>query len=194
MARRLFNLATLLSLVLCAVSVVMWARSLLVTEGWDFTPRLHANAHSGKGWFRQRLVESGGGRLVYVDYEGLNTQGRHSYSHAKGTWTFVETVSPLPVAGYRRSSTPLTPDLQGKSFFPLTHLKAQAISGRIPGVAEWCIVPFQFQRRFIAVSWLALAAVGAVVPSARVAARWWRRHRLERPAFPVLLPPARSPE
>ena len=188
MARRLLNVATIVSLVLVAVSVAMWGRSLVVTEGWDFAPRLHGNSHSGKGWYMQRVVESGGGRIVYVDYDALNAHGRYSFS--SGNWTFVETVSPLPPAGYQRPSKPLSTDLPGRPVFPLRHIPHLVVSGRIPGVAEWCVVESQFRRRFIAVSWLAVAGVGAVLPFARVAARWWRRRN--RPAFPVLLTPTTS--
>src|SRR5207248_2831213 len=123
MIRRLLNFATVLSLVLSASALVMWARSHFVTERWEFTPKLHANAYAGKGNYTHRLVDSGEGRLVYVDYDAVNAISRFSYSHTNGGWQTIETMLPLPIPGYHRSAAPLTPELRGMTYaVPIAYL------------------------------------------------------------------------
>ena len=171
MTRRLLNLATSLSVLLSLSAAGMWARSLFVTEGWEFTPRLSANAFEGHGNYTHRLLESAGGRLVYGDYDWTTRHG------------------PLPVPGYRRSSAePLTPELRGRfPVLPPAYMTAPgSVHGRIPAVAEWWIVPIGYRRRFFAVSWLALAGVAAAPLFARLAVRWWRWRQRRLPSFPVL--------
>jgi hypothetical protein len=84
--------------------------------------------------------------------------------------------------------------LRGRGFaIPIAYLSNfGSASGRVPGIAEWYIVPFTYRRRFIAVSWLLIAGLAAILPSVRVVMRWrrWRCGRL--PAFLVLVRPTAS--
>jgi hypothetical protein len=175
MIRRLLNLATLLSLLLSLAAVFMWVRSQSVTEGWDVKPRPAGIIYSGEGWHEGRSLESAGGRLVYVSYK----------TYIRGT--------PPPIGGYQRDAKPLTPLRRDRRLgnYPILEIPPTA-HGWIPGVAEWYSMPHYAyipSGQFVAVSWLAIAFVGAVLPGVRVWWRWWRRRQSKGPAFPVL--PAR---
>ena len=175
MARRLLNLVTFLSLAVSVVSAAMWLRSRFVTEGWEFKPRPSGMIYQGSGRHTYRLVESTGGRLVYADYDWRNDFRIPSVT--------------FPTTGYRRSAVPLTPELRGRlPNMPVEYKAPQGtVTGRIP-VMEWWIVPIGYRRRFIAVSWLALAAAGAFPVSVRAMVRWWRWRQRSLPAFPVVTP------
>jgi hypothetical protein len=174
MARRLFDLLTLLSLLLALAACAMWARSRFVTEGWEFKPRPAGMIYAGNGRYTYRLVESAEGRLVYAEYRWRND--------------FPMPAVSLPSPGYRRSAAPLTPALPGRLpnvgdpyLFP-----PGTVHGRIPAVAEWWSIPLVYRRRFVAVSWLAIAVAFAALPAARAGWRWRRRRQSARPAFPVI--------
>jgi hypothetical protein len=102
------------------------------------------------------------------------------------------TLAELPVAGYRRRAETLTPDLPHitEHPIPLVHLTPQcSTSGQLRGIVEWWIIPLgSNRRRFIAVSWLALAAVGVVPAAIRATLSWWRWRKCRLPSFPVLPP------
>lgn len=97
-------------------------------------------------------------------------------------------------AGYlvwcQQFTEPLTPSRYDQRLLP--KLPPPRTEGRIPGVVEWCSLPGFVSvppGRYIAVSWLAIAALGAALPFARLALRWRRRRRAKVPAFPVLATP-----
>lgn len=203
MTRRLLNTATVLSLLLSLVAAGMWARSQHVTEGWEFNPRPSGMNYQSKGWYRHRLVESAGGRLVYAEYrffvrgndpppvdDFFPPHLRHRMYRPRPSVN--PAPPPPPTPGYRETAAPLTPELRGRVPESDPREPPPGSYGRIPGVAEWQIVP-RYQRRFIAVSWLAIALTGAVLPSAWATWRWRRWRRLRAPAFPVVPTPAASP-
>jgi hypothetical protein len=189
MARRFFNLATLLSLLLAMASFAMWARSQFVTEAWEFKPGpptgrlLHRlaiwDSVGGKGSQQScRAVQSFGGRLAFVQYDRLAR------------------FSPPPVTGYQRFAKTSRYERDGhmdriRRNWPLGFKP----EGRFPGVAEWYFsparstIPSYGTQRFIVVSWLAVALAFAVLPGVRVGWHWWRHRRPStRPAFPVITP------
>ena len=196
--RRLLNIVTALSLLLSLAAAGMWVRSQFVTEGWESDPRPSGMNYEGRGWYRHRVVESAGGRLVYADYRyfvrGEEPPPDDSHlppairamnkSHPRGQWRRPPPTFTPPSPGYRQSAAPLTPDLRGR--VPESDPRNPPSGyGSIPGVAEWWIAP-RYGRRFIAVSWLPLALAFAVLPAGR-GVLWWRRWRQRRlPAFPVL--------
>ena len=175
MILRLINVVTWLSLLLSLAACGMWARSRFVTEGWEFRPRPSANAHAGEGWHKHRVMESGGGRLVFVEYDG-----------------FVRAADP-PVGGYHQFAEPLTPVRHNRRIRAphMAEIPAPTIYGQIPGLAEWSSIPkyaYLGAGRFVAVSWPAIAAAFALLPIVRIL-RYWRRWRQSRlPAFPVKRP------
>jgi hypothetical protein len=175
MLRHLLNLATALSLLLALASAAMWARSQLVTEGWESKPRPSGIVYQGEGFHRQWAVESARGRLVCVDY-GI----------------YIKASEPPVVSGYQRHAEPLMPLRHSRRFreYPAWYVPRHT-TGQIRGVAEWCSVygdRIHPRGTFIAVSWLALAAAFTTLPGARALFWWWRRWQSARPAFPVITP------
>ena len=176
--RPLFNVATALSLLLSLASAAMWLRSGYghVTDTWEFTPlpagNFYVAAGLREGLLTHRVVESAAGRLVWINYEVLE-------------------VNPIPPPFHQVFAGSLAPGQRGRDDHrhPRLLLPPGTVHGRIPGVAEWYLIP-QGQRRvqrYVAVTWPFLMLCGAVLPAVR---EWRRRRRGRRakagPAFPVL--------
>lgn len=162
MARRLFNFVTLLSLALSVGSAVMWVRSQIVTEAWEFKPR----PIPGILGIRGQLVQSADGRLAWVEYDAC-----------------YPVRSPPHRSGYLTGRDPFFPvfPIPSKSYPLMTR-------GQVgDGVAEWYLAPFSGvgRQRYIAVSWLALAFAGAILPVGVGWRRWRRRRRSSSLGFPV---------
>jgi hypothetical protein len=172
MRRRLASLAVVLSTVLSAASLFMWVRSLSVTEAWDFEPVARPSwitpTDSG-GWYRFRIVESTGGRLVFVQYDAVI---RPPVAYVGAPWW---QVPPPQVYGYN-FGRPFAPGQYSRAIPQSVGISPDTFHGRIPGVAEWYLIPTSGRQRHVAVSWLALAGAGAVVPCLRAWRRWQRSH------------------
>jgi hypothetical protein len=192
--RRLLNILTALSLLLSLAAAGMWVRSQFVTEGWEFASRPAGMNYEGKGWYRQRVVESANGGLVWADYSYFV---RGNEPHPDDAWisrhpgakylpTFRHRLNPPPqfvppTPGYRQATERLTPDLRGR--MPESDPRSRPVPSGISGVVEWWESP---RRTFVAVSLLPLALAFALLPAVR-GWRFWRRLRdRRRPAFPVL--------
>ena len=204
--RRLLDILTALCLLLSLTASGMWVRGQFVTEGWEFRPCPAGMIYGQGGWYRHRLLESGGGRLAYAEYQYLvpvsipdepepsavpateaQRWGDLQFpQYALSRRRFVPNPFPTPPPpGYRQSAAPLSPDLRGR--VPDAGRERPGSYGRIPGVVEWRVIP-RYQRRFIAVSWLPPALAFAALPAFR-GWRLWRRWRMtRRPGFPVETP------
>ena len=104
MTRRLFNLLTLLSLLLCVLTAAMGVRSRRVTEVWAFEDRPVAvdpsnNVWGITAWSLCRWVRSSEGRLMLVARELPNTSerdwpGYHRYADPWGYSRPLEAGAP----------------------------------------------------------------------------------------------------
>ena len=178
MRAKLLNFVTALSLLLTLSTAGMWARSRVVTEGWDFKLVPRGIIYSGEGWHEGRTLESGGGRIVFARYR-----------------TFVRATDPPQVVGYQRFAGPVTRVRHNRRIanypYPTDGIPPATFHLRIPGVAEWCSMPGYFfvpPGEIIAVSWLGLAVIGTVLPGVRIGWRLWPRR--SRPAFPLIMRPS----
>jgi hypothetical protein len=168
------RLLALLPLILTLASLVMWVRSQYAGDMWDFPARPVSGPDPGwstasgpwTGWRLRRAVGSSDGRIVFVTYE-------------EPTWRVTRPAA----TGYSPAPASLA---NGSSCVLRTY--EGATEGRIP-VAEWAASPRQSvdlaRRRFVSVSWLVPAFIGAVAPAA-----WLWRRRRHGAAFPVVQPPA----
>jgi hypothetical protein len=169
---RLLNFATWLSLLLSVAAATLWVRGRCgLTDTWVFRPRPSGISFNSTGWKAHREVGSEDGYAVLVQYERFD----------------VDNPAFPPETGYHSVDDYWLATIRNRN-----HLLPSygAVEGGIPGVATWCYVQGAYHpKRYVAVSWLAFAAVGAALPAARLVARWRRRRRPRGPAFPVL--PAR---
>ena len=186
MRRRLTNFVVLLSLLLSVVSAVMWGRSQFWHEAYVFEPRHveHGPIYNWtpSGWDRYRIVGSADGRLVLIEHDepslGITLSGRRKSRQLTGY-----RPPPIPVAFLNRGS-----------YVMRRYLRCQF--GELPGgVAEWasCDGDDGFagpERRYFAVSWLALCALGTVAPVLWAWLHWLRPRR--RPTFSVIMGAGRT--
>jgi hypothetical protein len=90
MTRRLLNLVTLLSLLLCVAACALWVRSYWVPEQWSVVEKLPGKRVPGVAgtWERRRSVGWSNGRLVSYDHEFPDDVGG----------------APLRLSGYQRGT------------------------------------------------------------------------------------------
>jgi hypothetical protein len=169
MKRRLLNIATILSVVLSLAALAMQVRSGYVIDSWELPPRPapNFNAEFQSGIVTHRHIESTAGRLVWVNYDAME-------------------MGLMPPVFYQRAVVPLAPGQLGRDDprYPREYLALGTEHGRIPCVVEWYLTPRR--GRYIAVPWLSLFFVSALLP----VARWlWSKRRARAstgPAFPVI--------
>jgi len=179
MSKLILNVATLLSLLGSVIALCAWTRSLFVTEAWDFAPAAQESSlkptDSG-GWFRYRIVESTGGRLVWIQYDAVNTPTRPDL------WARQWLLAP-PTFGYH-TGQPFSPGQSSRNNPKDVLVPPGTIHGRIPLLAEWYVIPYRNAQRYFAVSWCLIVVAGAFLPCVRIW-RYWKQFRPRR-AFSVV--------
>src|SRR5256885_13763058 len=105
MKRRLLNLLTGLSLLLCVLTAAMGVRSHWVTEAWAFEPRPVAVSPSNnrwgiKSWSLCRWARSSDGRLMLLARElpddpdhGWPNTDPPGYHHYRDSWGYSRPLS-----------------------------------------------------------------------------------------------------
>jgi hypothetical protein len=93
MRRRLLNVLTVLSLMLCVATCGLWARSYWVPEEWSEGYKLSGKPVAGdfRTWERRRYVASSHGRLVFYESDVPDAVA-------------PQTARPKPPVGYRRGT------------------------------------------------------------------------------------------
>ena len=98
MSRRLLNLLTALSLLLCAAVVALWVRSYVTQDGWWYV-----RSSAGPGWHVRRTTEVGCNRGEFVvsetDHWSLATNDTGNQINAR------RVAEPDPSAGVRWTTT-----------------------------------------------------------------------------------------
>jgi len=186
MKRRLLNLLTIVSSLLCVAACATWVRSYWVPEEWSAAYELPDKRVAGDGnlWERHRYVASSRGRLVFYENDAPNFEDPRM-------------ARSKPPAGYQRGTSlgDLRPDLVGRAFagpapkgrrsvslggFGYAYLPAQVVPPPtppvpVPGRSEFYgDTTFSGQRLLVVPLWLP-AVLAAVLPAARA---WrWRARR-----------------
>jgi hypothetical protein len=180
MKRRLLNLLTALSLVLCLLAAAMGVRSRWVTEAWALEPRPAAVAPSNNRWGIEswslcRWVRSSEGRLMLLARElpdnpsGYNPNwdrpGYHRYGSPWGYSRPLDAGAP----GERRWVAPGIEFYASDTQF-IANPPPMLVGLRMDG-------PVLLQgQRFVSVSWWIPAFAASVLPGYR-AWRWLARWR-----------------
>ena len=187
MKRRLLNLLTALSLLLCVAVVAFWVRSRQAGDGWQLPPvraatpagrRVHKNSD---GWWTNRLVASVDGRLIFARYDAEWMRWPGVPDPRAVPWQYVTTERRARNRIDRQFLMPPRPGLQGLRRW------------RVPGVAEYYAFPTQVVpppgapaglsggtlvggTGHLSVSWAAVLVPLCVLPAVR-GWRWLRRRR-----------------
>jgi hypothetical protein len=199
--RRLLNLLTALSLVLCVAVCVVWIRSYLVDEEWSWQFQLARSPVAGdqRTWERRRYIGWSCGRIAFLDND----------APAPEWW---EAARPKPPIGYRRIAyvAKKTPDwvrppvVAGRP--PPPTPRSVSVAGFGYGLRPAQVIPAAYRpdnvpdwpggyvgdltdagvRLFVLPLWL-VAAVAATLPLVR-ACRWRARRARERGAGAGTLP------
>jgi hypothetical protein len=187
MRRRVLNLLTAGSLLLCVAVTVMWVRSYWVPEEWSAAYTLPGTPVAGdlRTWECHRYVAWSHGRLAFYDNVAPNPIDPH-------------TAWPKPPVGYRRITyvADMRPDSVGRAFagtvptgrrcvsvggFGYASLPAQVIPAPsppvpVPGTTGTFYGDATYAgHRLVVVPFWVMAVVTAVLPAVRT---WrWRARR-----------------
>ena len=185
MTRRLLNLVTALSLLVCVATVVMAVRSYFVGEQWNFAPRPAPPIAGAPGpWTQSWHVASEHGRLMFLNTKLPDPQGPGGRPSRAPGYEHRSSVS-VPRGGnpfgYGTPKGERHVSVPGVEFFsrPAQVIPAPSppLAGDQPGtyLGDATLTGW----RYVGVSWWLLAAVASILP-ARWAWRWRRERRAKR--------------
>lgn len=179
MARRLFALGSVISLLLWVAAITLWARSYRGGEGWAFSPRAVAHPSAITGdfanppyeWRQCRWIFSSRGRVQFFQNE-FGADSRHDLPEPLG---YQRKASLVPTGA---GSGPPVPGWQDWSI-PGISYTAEPTAPRPFKNGTWTTMGYHVGRSSLIVDWWLMTAIASVLPLL-YARRFWRLRRMRK--------------